>query len=775
MRRLSEAWRQVGKKISDKVPGKKVSREEIVWCYRALLGREPASEAEILAFAGCNSFQNLVGHFARAPEFLAKTGAAADKTPAWWATPQVKMLLLGSCQVVAMAKLIRAMTYNEVAADALQLAPAVMEQLHSGQTDLAALVAENDLIAVQSNFTEARRMLEQAAPHAQDKIRLVPGIHFAAFHPDLVYVRNRQSGHVGGPMGGYQSSIAFYGWRQGLSVRETVGLFAEEVFDALGFFDYWDSSMASLAQMGKDGGVALAGLAERWFSHGCWMHSINHPKLFVLADVAGAVLAREGLAVQPGAEQFVYDEFADSAVWPVYPEIGRKLGIPGHYRFHKPHGKLRGRRAASVVGLEEFVRASFNTFSKCRREDLVCDRLDSPRYHSLEAFLKSQKRSPPAAKGAGAGRSNKPLKSNEAAAHPAPQARSRINPYQQLPDYQFWRRAVERLPARDIDPVTAPRFTLAPDDKVATAGSCFAQHIARILRQNGLNYYLAERADGLAKEEARRRNFGVFSARYGNVYTARQLLQLFDRAHGAFTPKDRAWTRLDGKLADPFRPQVEPDGFATLDELEASRAAHLAAVRELFESLDVFVFTLGLTEAWRSRLDGAVYPVAPGVAAGGWDPKLHEFVNFGVAEVASDLQAFLERLLGVNPKARVILTVSPVPLVATYEDRHVLVATTYSKSVLRAAADEVARRNPACDYFPAYEIVTGNHARGGYFEDDLRSVRQEGVDHVMRMFVAHYADGAPRPVLSEELLKENARAGEIVCDEEAIDAAGNGL
>ena len=45
------------------------------------------------------------------------------------------------------------------------------------------------------------------------------------------------------------------------------------------------------------------------------------------------------------------------------------------------------------------------------------------------------------------------------------------------------------------------------------------------------------------------------------------------------------------------------------------------------------MFTLGLTEAWRSRHDGCVFPVAPGVSGGEWSPDDHEFVNSTVEEV----------------------------------------------------------------------------------------------------------------------------------------------
>lgn len=271
----------------------------------------------------------------------------------------------------------------------------------------------------------------------------------------------------------------------------------------------------------------------------------------------------------------------------------------------------------------------------------------------------------------------------------------------------------------------------------------------------------------------------MYSARYGNIYTARQLVQLFDRAHGSFSPQDEAWKRSDGRFVDPFRPQIEPDGFATRAEVVRDRRNHLRDVKRLFAQLDVFIFTLGLTEAWRRREDGAVFPLAPGVAGGELDRDSYEFVNFDSQEVLADLHGFLLRLRGVNPSARVILTVSPVPLIATYEDRHVLVSTTHSKAVLRAAAGAFAQQARGVDYFPSYEIITGPSSRGQYYDEDLRSVRPEGVAHVMKVFFRHYAPvdqpEAPRRASAAAIrpsadVEREARVMDgIVCDEEALD------
>jgi hypothetical protein len=351
------------------------------------------------------------------------------------------------------------------------------------------------------------------------------------------------------------------------------------------------------------------------------------------------------------------------------------------------------------------------------------------------------------------------------------------NPYRDLPDCAFWRRAVSNVAPDVFDPVTDVPFTIGVNEKVATAGSCFAQHISRTLAAEGFKYVVTETAP--QTRGAENENFGTFSARFGNIYTIRQLLQLFTRSYALWVPKDASWTRKDGAFVDPFRPQIQQCGFATVEELEEDRAVHLAAVREMFEDCDVFIFTLGLTEGWKSVLDGAVFPTAPGVIGSG--NGKYAFENFPVWSMVEDLKAFLTKLKNVNPNVRVILTVSPVPLVATYEPRHVLLSTSYSKAALRVVAEIVTNAFENVSYFPSYEIITGPQARGQYYADDLREVTPSGVAHVMSIFKLHY--------LNKEKVKPNSVHGrqnraavqgkprraqlaenfEIVCDEEILD------
>ena len=349
------------------------------------------------------------------------------------------------------------------------------------------------------------------------------------------------------------------------------------------------------------------------------------------------------------------------------------------------------------------------------------------------------------------------------------------HPYKRQAGYARWQAAMARQKREEVDPVVAVPFTLTRDDPVMTAGSCFAQHVARHLRNSGFNFMVTEAAHPiLAGDIAAEQNYGIFTARYGNIYTSRQLLQLFKRAYGMFKPCEDIWTQ-DHVFVDPFRPQISPDGFATEEEYWADRQQHLACVRRAFEEASVFVFTLGLTECWTSTIDGAAYPLCPGVAGGTFDEASHRFNNLSVSDVVSDMTEFIDLLRSVNQAVRLVLTVSPVPLIATAVDRHVLVSTTYSKSALRVACEEITSLRQGVAYFPSFEIITGNHARGAYFGPDLRSVTEDGVAHVMRLFLRYFGntelgyDGGRVADGGDDHQRQVEEIVRVICDEEAID------
>ena len=106
-----------------------------------------------------------------------------------------------------------------------------------------------------------------------------------------------------------------------------------------------------------------------------------------------------------------------------------------------------------------------------------------------------------------------------------------------------------------------------------------------------------------------------------------------------------------------------------------------------------------------------------------------------MSEVVEDMVKAFSIIKCLNPVARFVLTVSPVPLVATATTEHVVTATILSKSILRVAASEVCRIMSDVKYFPAYEIVTGPQAVTSSFEDNRRDVTKIAIDEVMNALI----------------------------------------
>ncbi len=342
-------------------------------------------------------------------------------------------------------------------------------------------------------------------------------------------------------------------------------------------------------------------------------------------------------------------------------------------------------------------------------------------------------------------------------------------PYDGIQDHQNWKKAVTLVENGRIDPHSSTKFKIDRQTKVVSAGSCFAQRIAESLQDYGFNYYVVEPGPPwLTRQQKMDYSYGVYSARYGNLYTTLQLLQLMQRATGEFQPVDEYWSSPEGVI-DPFRPSIQPGGFATVEELAADRQQHLQSVLALFRDLDVFVFTLGLTETWCSAVDGAAFPTCPGKRFGEFDPDRYVFRNLSLEDNVACFEAFMDMLRDLNPDARIILTVSPVPLVATMEDRHVLQSTTYSKAVLRVLAEDMRRRYENVEYFASYEIATGTYNAQRYFQEDKRNVTPEAIDHVMWSFFRNFTDEDPEQWVKVERADEESEALQVKpCDQEQL-------
>lgn len=351
-------------------------------------------------------------------------------------------------------------------------------------------------------------------------------------------------------------------------------------------------------------------------------------------------------------------------------------------------------------------------------------------------------------------------------------------PYNDLPERAFFKKLSGRNGDICLEP--DPRLSIGPQDKIISAGSCFAARIATFIRTSGLTYLFSDDRVSSDENEVREESPAIFSLRYGNIYTTKHLVQLLRRVAGKQVIDPSVAQDENGRYRNLFRPSVL--SYNSVDVLRADDQSHLSNVKTLLERATVFTFTLGLTEQWVDNETGITFPSAPGCGFGEFDLSKHSFHNSTLPEVVDELRESIDLLREINPELSIVLTLSPVPLVATYASVSAIEATFYSKALLRQSIAQVVSELPdtgvPVTYFPSYEIVMNPFCINENFASDMRSISEIGVDRVMQQFRRRFVSGAaeepiisiglPAPEIMVDDDKNKSDDVDPVCEEENI-------
>jgi len=276
---------------------------------------------------------------------------------------------------------------------------------------------------------------------------------------------------------------------------------------------------------------------------------------------------------------------------------------------------------------------------------------------------------------------------------------------------------VPRLFRDHILPGHAPETSILSDaDVVVTLGSCFAQELREVLE--------------LAEFESS--NFWV-PAGLNNTYALLDFVSW--SVTGAATHRGFRYERsTKGDIAE-WTPQREQTEY-----------------HDLFATAKAFVFTLGLAEVWSDRETGKVF--WRGVPDEIFDANRHEFRLTTVAENTRNIREIVALIRTINPQAPVVLTLSPVPLQASFRDISCMTADCVSKSVLRVALDDVMSTRPENVYYwPAFELVkwAGSVFDWRAYGADARHVDRYLVDCVVNAFVDSFYGPEAATLLTERL------------------------
>jgi hypothetical protein len=163
----------------------------------------------------------------------------------------------------------------------------------------------------------------------------------------------------------------------------------------------------------------------------------------------------------------------------------------------------------------------------------------------------------------------------------------------------------------------------------------------------------------------------------------------------------------------------------------------------------VLVLTLGLNEVWHDSATGRYLNAAPSFFAVRREPSRYTLCITDVAENLGQLEKIRSVVRSINPAIRFVVTVSPVPMAATFSGDDVLVANLRSKSTLRLAAEKFAQDHDNVAYFPSYDMVAMSPRLRAY-ESDALHVRDQVVGQIMQEFIRLYVGSEGVPPLFNE-------------------------
>ncbi|TRW96269.1 GSCFA domain-containing protein [Paracoccus sp. M683] len=304
-------------------------------------------------------------------------------------------------------------------------------------------------------------------------------------------------------------------------------------------------------------------------------------------------------------------------------------------------------------------------------------------------------------------------------------------------------------------PVARPSFQILPTDTVFTIGSCFARNVEAALIENGMtvlsrDFDLGEVGESVGEASNFFNKYSIHS-----IYN--ELKWALER--DSFPGEAILYSgNTDQPIFDPQLGQARID--FPMEKVLAFRHRYLDAMAQVKDA-DVIIITLGYVETWYDRELDIYLNVIPPVEILRKYPDRFQFRVLGYAEILEMLHALHALLLKHREKPlKMLITVSPVPLLATFRDMDVLMANAYSKSVQRAVLDQFVTEVEQVDYFPSYEFVTLSNPTIAWSRNDYRHVNPDLVARIMSSVIATYfpADAQPKPQAAASGTKAEAVA-----------------
>jgi tetratricopeptide (TPR) repeat protein len=245
---------------------------------------------------------------------------------------------------------------------------------------------------------------------------------------------------------------------------------------------------------------------------------------------------------------------------------------------------------------------------------------------------------------------------------------------------------------------SAPKF-IDKATRFFTMGSCFARNLSKNLTESGYTSHHMEISE------------------YINTTFANRVFV--------------DWLR-DADIDPTIRSRLVellPPGWSKENTLQA------------IKSSNVFILTLGVAPAFFDRDTGSFVLPRPSALNSRALAEKYLFRTTSVKDNVDNVLYLIDFIRSVSPGIKIVVTVSPVPLLASFEFESAVQADCLSKSTMRLVAHEVVNNSnlPDIFYWPSFEIFrwAGSNASDFYAADDGAAwhVSEDKVAGTIRSFV----------------------------------------
>ena len=246
-------------------------------------------------------------------------------------------------------------------------------------------------------------------------------------------------------------------------------------------------------------------------------------------------------------------------------------------------------------------------------------------------------------------------------------------------------------------------------DKIIAFGSCFAYHVSDFLSKKG---------------------YTVFNKK---VSPGSHIIRYGEGMANSFTVLEQLEWIFENKKIEENTWHFTPDENAEINDKIRIDAF------KILSQINLFVITLGLSEVWYNKITEQVYWKA--IPANKFNDNIHGFKLSTVEENTNNINKIYKIINKHCPSAKLVFTLSPIPLIATFRAQSCITANSVSKSILRISIDNILTKYKNKDnifYYPSYEI-TKDFFIDPYHEDN-RHLKPNYTKILMEYFEKYFCN-----------------------------------